>query len=160
MNHTIRRVKSSDWIKIKKLRLEMINRNPDFFNVNKDSWKKKSDSYWQNFVKISSESNKECVIVAVDSSDIIAMAHVEIDNESANFGMLYVKSEYRNLGIAHDLTIAREKWSSSVGAMNAYCLITIGNMQSEKLHKKMGWNKTEIQIKDNDIVESVWSKSI
>ncbi|MEP0365880.1 MAG: aminoglycoside 6'-N-acetyltransferase [Cyclobacteriaceae bacterium] len=96
------------------------------------------------------DSKKEIVFLAEVSDQHIAFAHATLrtdyvegtsTNPVAYLEAIYVEPEYRRLNVAKQLIDEVEKWGLRMGCTELGSDVEINNMQSENLHKKVGFKE-------------------
>ncbi|MEP4532656.1 MAG: aminoglycoside 6'-N-acetyltransferase [Cyclobacteriaceae bacterium] len=111
-----------------------------------DCNRQEEHKYYMNAV----DSKKEIVFLAEVSDQHIAFAHATLrtdyvegtsTNPVAYLEAIYVEPEYRRLSVAKKLIDEVEKWGLRMGCTELGSDVEINNMQSENLHKKVGFKE-------------------
>ena len=143
MEWRIRRVVPEDARTVRTLRLAMFDTYPDAFFTDVDAWRSYGIAFWLDFTHRAATSKTEAIFIAGIDDDMLAMAHVVIRGEQAEFGMQFVAPEAQRRGIGAALIAERERWAQANGAVVAHCAIVVGNLASERLHETAGWIATD-----------------
>lgn len=111
-NISIRRFGVADWEILKRIRLEAVKAHSDVFLINYEDSLKLEDSYWIDTV---SDHHKGAVYSLYDGDDIIGLTgvfrHRDSPEDTAIFGMTYIRDDYRGKGLSRKLYDTSMSWA-------------------------------------------------
>lgn len=102
--------------------------------------------YYSNAI----DSDKEIVFLSSEANQYMAFAHATLRTDYvegtstspvAYLEAIYVEPDYRRLNVAKQLIDEVEKWGMRMGCTELGSDVEIDNIQSESLHKKVGFKE-------------------
>lgn len=150
MTFLIDQMKASDWEEVCNIYLEGIQTGNATFQSEVPTWEE-----WD------SDHLKECRFVARRDDQILGwVALSPISNRPVFKGVaedsIYIKSEYRGIGVATSLMKHLIKQSELLGFWTLEAKIFPENVESIILHKKFGFKSVGIREKIGQSVLGVW----
>ena len=149
---TVAKVLPKDWELYKNIRLETLRNNPKEFSSSYSDGLQFTDEYWKSLV---SDENST-YLFEKNGSEITGTARLsfndtEESNNTAVLCGLYIKKQYRKLGMAEKLLKIRLelcKRNKNIERVRTY--IKTHNTPAISLYKKFGFS--EIGIKDGEYI--------
>lgn len=134
------------WEEYKNIKIASIENENLAFSESLDKLKGKTEEEWRKELETLDEEGGILLFVEDENSVIIGFAGAHVHKNSrlahnAFLSNLYVKSEFRNLGLGKRLTeertiVLKRKYPEVV---NLHCEIVTTQVASVEIHKKMGF---------------------
>lgn len=141
-NISIRRFDADDWETFKRIRLEAVKAHSDAFLINYDDSLKLEDSYW---IDIVSNHYKGAVFGLYDGDEVIgltgAFRHRDSPENTAIFGMTYIRDTYRGKGLSKKLYDTSLAWAAAQDGIRRFVIShREGNEESKASILRAGFN--------------------
>ena len=91
----------------------------------------------KNWVRVAFEDREMCFLVRL-AGEIAGAGWVSVTNSVGRLHSLFVRPQYRGLGIGEDILFARLFWLRSRGVLSAFSEISSGNVASTRVAVKGG----------------------
>jgi RimJ/RimL family protein N-acetyltransferase len=109
---SIRRFDADDWEILKRIRLEAVKAHSDVFLINYEDSLKLEDNYW---IETVSDHDKGAVYGLYDGDEVIGLTgvfrHRDSPEDTAIFGMTYIREDYRGKGLSKSLYDTSMSWA-------------------------------------------------
>ena len=156
----VRRCTLADVAAIRCLRLEMLARAPEDFDVDVAAWRAHPDDWWEEFTARHSQGGDYFVAIAINDGEAIGMVGANREGTVAEYGMLWVRATHRRHGIAGALLTACEIWASEHGLTEVQCSIMDANTASVMFHEHRGYIRHGTAATRSGAIESLWSRAV
>ncbi|MBU0998936.1 GNAT family N-acetyltransferase [Patescibacteria group bacterium] len=162
LNVKIRMAKPEDWKELRDFRLEIINNDGKKMGVQDDEIpeiKNRTDQDWKN-IFLEKENQFTVVLVSTDSK-IIGIGRADRWEKAWYLGYLFVRKEFRGIGLSSKITAARLNEIRSRGGKEVWTFIKEGNTESLRNARSFGFEKDntflpeESQGLDKDICKMI-----
>lgn len=157
--YKIKQLQLRDWLDLKSIRLEALQKDPAVFLRRYSDEIKQADQYWQRSFK-GNAAKEKAIFALYDGNDPIGMGGIYQEQDAANsarLGGAYISSAYRGLKLAHKLLSARIDWAKASGLFNQVSVShRIGNAASAAVISKAGFSlmeKKDIEWPDGSVDE-------
>ena len=131
----------------------------EWLKMGTEFWTKRSKQEIKNEFERITSSKKEVSFICHDESSAVGFIALSLRSdyvEGSDFKQktkqvgyleaIYVRSKYRNKGIAKDLMKVAEKWFKEKQVKEIGSDVEVHNLVSQKFHKKIGFKKGETLI--------------
>lgn len=152
----IKKWMEADWEIFKSIRLEAVTKNSRFYLTNYETESLKDDEYWKSTLR---DTYNGAVFGIYDGNIAIglmgAFRHREYKADTAIFGMVYIRDDYRGKNLSDNLYKSCIEWANvQEGIKRVLISHREDNTASESIIKKWGfelYEKSEIIYGDSSI---------
>ncbi|MBP6976523.1 GNAT family N-acetyltransferase [Candidatus Dojkabacteria bacterium] len=156
MNLEITRVNISNWEKLRDIRLEALKYEPEAFSSSFKEVELYPDQYWKDMIL---DKNNIILLALVDGITVgmvrAALKDEDVDENTAFIGSLYVRDNYRRMGIGKRLMeeIISIIWSES-RLLNVRLWVNDKQLEAIELYKSIGFIEVgeEIEGRKREII--------
>lgn len=147
MLHPIRRIKPSEGVALRTIRLRALVSDPGAFDSSYERESQLPTEEWERRAAVASTGEEQCLFV-VDAPEGflgIAGAHTPGDRRSVRrlYGM-WVAPEARSAGVGAQLIDAIVRWSLEAGADTVQLWVVDDNLTARRLYERAGFVDTEV----------------
>jgi len=139
-------IKERDCLDYKKIRLEMVNLYPQYFDVDRAKLNSLTDEEWMLNVIDTIQNSNNRKFLAYDKDRCIGMISCEITNNIMTIGSFYVVLDYRRKGIGKKLMDKCFELSETRGCDVCKLWVSTVNKSALGWYKRLGFQSTEPPI--------------
>ena len=138
-NYTIHQLNNNEWDIFKKIRLEALLADPQFFGASFEKEAEYGEDKWREFI---GNPNDRAMFILKNNDDVIGLTGIirSRDNlQEANLIASYIRKEYRGLGLSKKFYIARLDWARKNKFSSVLVSHRESNIASKMANQKFGF---------------------
>jgi GNAT superfamily N-acetyltransferase len=145
--HQIRRIKPSDGVILRSIRLRALLSDPGSFDSSYERESQLPTEEWDRRATESSTGDRQCLFLVETPEGFVGMAGAFTPGDQPSVRRLYgmwVAPEARAAGIGAQLIEAITSWSLEVGADAVQLWVVDDNLVARRLYERAGFVDTEV----------------
>lgn len=143
---TFRTPKIDEAAAYRELRLEALKEFPANFSSSYEENKAKDMAYWEGFLRLAQNKNKEIMIMAYVNGEMVGMGTIFWDDKAkichiGNMVAIYVKKTFQGKGIGYELASRLISEAKTIRHLKKIKLeVNKENVPAFELYKKLGFD--------------------
>lgn len=154
---TCRQIRAQDWRELKRLRLEALEAETQFFTADAEAERARTDAEWE---AEAAPDEDHSYFGVFEGGSLAAMAGaVRFSHDAVRLVSSYVPKNKRGRGYAGMMNDAREEWAIGKGFKRAVFTIHLANAPSRRLHESRGGAQTHtehMRFADGSTAAATW----
>jgi GNAT superfamily N-acetyltransferase len=145
MSVTVRRVRASEWPKLKAVRLAALLDEPSAFGSTYAAEAAAGDEHWVKRASRAEAGVETVTFFAVDGGAVVGLVagyRPDLAQPSVELVSMWVEPAARRAGVARALVDAVIAWAREVGAARVELWVTRGNAAAASLYRAAGFGET------------------
>jgi ribosomal protein S18 acetylase RimI-like enzyme len=141
----IRRIRSSDWARLQRIRLRALAEDPEAFGSSLECERIKPRAWWQEWAEQDSVADDDATFLAIEEErpvGLIKAFRLDSQPDTAAIVAMWVETEKRRKGIGSRLLDAVTSWAVEGGIERLELEVTETNSAADELYRRAGFAPT------------------